>query len=136
MNSNKSEKILEYKEDLSVNRTILLVADNKDTISIFKFLFKDTGYELLFESTGSQGLKRIRQNDKIKLLILTLQLPDISGLEVLQEANLINDKIKIVVIDNFGVPEMKQRALDLGADLFFYEPINPQTVLKSINEIL
>jgi len=117
---------------------ILILTDDIDIRNTFKLLFKDSGYKLMFESKGIKMLEKLHKykNKRIKLLILAIELPDMSGLDMIHKLKYINDSVKTLLIDNFGVSEIMQQTLNFGADYMIRRPFIPEHILKSINKIL
>lgn len=130
------------KKKLSDNKyekgIILILTDDIDIRNTFKLLFKDSGYELMFESKGIKMLEKLHKykNKRIKLLILAIELPDMSGLDMIHKLKYINDSIKTLLIDNYGVPDIMQQTLDFGTDYMIRRPFIPEHLLKSVHKIL
>ena len=115
--------------------TIFILTDDVNLKNIFRLLFKDTGYKLLFETNGINGLKRLEKKG-IKLIILAIQLPDMSGLDMIHKLRFINGEIKTLLIDNFGVPEIMQQTLNFGKEYLIRKPFIPEHILKSVYKVL
>src|SRR5882762_5598747 len=62
-------------------RTVLVVEDNELNMKLFRDLLQTRGYSVLQTGDGMEALKLARQH-KPDLIIMDIQLPQVSGLEV------------------------------------------------------
>ncbi|MCG2676411.1 response regulator [bacterium] len=114
---------------------VLIIDDERDMCWILRKVFEDVGYKVVTAHKGREGIEKARK-DRADLAILDLKLPDMNGLEVLPTLKKINPKMSIVVITAFGTQEMKEAALDLGADHFLDKPFRVEKILKVTREAL
>jgi DNA-binding NarL/FixJ family response regulator len=69
-------------------------------------------------STGAEALEcfgKCRPN----AVLLDIDLPDMSGLDVLQHIKTAHSHCLVVMLTNYGSPEFRRRCAELGADFFF-----------------
>lgn len=95
---------------------IVLVEDDSDIGLMYRIQLESDGFEIHHAQTGPDGLRLIRSL-KPDLVLLDLRLPGMDGFEILSavrgDAEL--EALPMVVISNFGDPEMIARARELGA---------------------
>src|SRR3989339_1029323 len=96
------------------------------------------GFKVLEATTGLQGLK-VAQKEIPDLILLDLNLPELSGFEVLaqlkREDNTKN--IKVLILTNYSQKENIDKCLELGADDYLIKAhFVPSEVIKKIKDIL
>src|SRR4030042_6665741 len=99
-----------------MSNKILIVDDEKDITLVLKEFFVSKGYEVLTAFNGRDAMGFLKQPG-IDLILLDMQMPDISGMEILREAKKTYRGAKIVVLTGFS-DEYKEEAEKLGCDGF------------------
>lgn len=90
-------------------KKILLVDDEDSIRLVYEEEFKEEGYEVIAADNGTDALALFK-NDTPDLVILDIQMPGMSGIEVLRRMKTIDSSIPVILSSAF--PEFKQ---DLGA---------------------
>jgi DNA-binding NtrC family response regulator len=101
--------------------TLLLVDDDPAVLRAIGDYFEKLGYEVWREATGDQGIEtfhRVRPD----VVILDLNLPDASGLVVLER--LRRDNGAVILLTGQGDIETAVRAMQLGAENFLTKPVD------------
>ena len=115
-------------------RQILIVDDYPGARYLRSRILSDGGYEVLEAGTGTEGLKMARTL-KPSLILLDVNLPDISGLEVCERLKQDPETASIPVIQITGAwlsEEDRQRGLASGADAYLAEPVDDATLLRNV----
>lgn len=81
--------------------------------------------------TGSEGIKLVRDL-KPDIVLVDIGLPDISGLQVIQQIRVESSKIKIAVLSSHSSQYIVQSALNAGADSYVLKKTNLGLVLEAI----
>jgi len=112
-------------------RKILAVDDEKDMQSLFEQRFRKeikTGLvEFAFASSGEEALSYMEANNHEAVLILSdINMPGMSGLELLQEIKhrFFSPPPIVMMITAYGDAENYNTAIRLGADDFLTKPID------------
>jgi DNA-binding NtrC family response regulator len=101
--------------------TLLLVDDDANILRAIGDYFEHLGYEVLREATGDAGVEtflRVRPD----VVILDLNLPDASGLVVLERLRRENGAV--ILLTGQGDIETAVRAMQLGAENFLTKPVD------------
>ena len=101
--------------------TLLLVDDDQAVLRAIGDYFERLGYEVLREATGDAGVetfKRVRPD----VVILDLNLPDASGLDVLERLRRENGAV--ILLTGAGDIQSAVRAMQLGAENFLTKPVD------------
>jgi len=96
------------------------------------------GFKVLEAINGLQGLK-VAQKEKPDLILLDLNLPEMSGFEVLSQLKRDDDTkgIRILILTNYSQKEDIDRCLGLGADDYLIKAhFVPSEVINKIKVIL
>ena len=109
---------------------ILIIEDDKVILKFIKLALETNGYQVSGTDQGSIGLN-IVLNQNPDLILLDLGLPDIDGMQVLDEVRKIA-KTPIIVISARGRENDKVLALDRGANDYVTKPFNIGEVLARI----
>ncbi len=118
-------------------KKILIVEDNELNMKLFNDLLETSGYET---QQTREGLKAIDIARKFlpDLILMDIQLPEVSGLEV---AKWIKDDeelaaIPIVAITAFAMKGDKQRILEGGCEAYLSKPISITIFLDTIKSLV
>jgi CheY-like chemotaxis protein len=115
-------------------RQILIVDDYPGARYLRSRILSDGGYEVLEAGTGADALA-IARTLKPSLILLDVNLPDISGLEVCERLKKDPETAAIPVIQITGAwltEEDRQRGLGSGADAYLIEPVDDITLLRNV----
>ncbi|HEY8519171.1 MAG TPA: response regulator [Gammaproteobacteria bacterium] len=69
-------------------------------------------------------------------LILDLQMPAMTGLELQQRLHELHVHLPIIVITAYDEPETRARCLALGAERYFCKPVDGHSLIESVQELI
>jgi two-component system, cell cycle response regulator len=106
-------------------KKVLIIDDSLDALEITKFRLARESLEILCAEGGIQGVETARLQ-KPDLILLDLEMPDMSGLQVLRELKSDVDLCMIPVLFLTGIAsyEDKVQCLDLGAIDYIIKPFD------------
>ncbi|MEJ2698421.1 MAG: response regulator, partial [Desulfuromonadales bacterium] len=84
---------------------------------------KKQGYDVFAAGTGEEALKVVREESP-DLMLLDIQLPGISGLEVLEKVKEGEEEIIVIMVTALGVLETAVKAMRMGAYDYINKPFN------------
>ncbi len=117
----------------TVNKTILIVEDEPDTVEMFAEMMRLSGYRVL-KSYGSKSAISMLAQEKPDGVILDLMLPDVSGLEVLRfirsQPTLMH--IPVIVISAKSLPGDIKTGMEMGASIYLTKPVTFLEFKKAI----
>lgn len=116
---------------------VLIVEDNLEQAHLTKLLVEEYGFSANFVTNSVDALYLI-QNDQPRVVILDLMMPHMDGLRLCQQIkNSARMKQTKVIIYSGKVYESDRRkALELGADAFFFKPARATALIGKIKELL
>jgi CheY-like chemotaxis protein len=122
-----------------VNMLILVVDDEPDVEILFRQQFRRelrTGrFTMEFAQSAPIALQRINDaKDQSLILILSdINMPEMSGLELLPKAKALRPDVPIIMITAYGDAETKRKALESGAESLLTKPIDFGTLRGEID---
>jgi len=89
-------------------KKILIIEDNEANRYLMRFILENGGHTVITVNNGLDGVDAANQ-EKIDLIIMDIQLPDIDGLETTKRirSSKSDGKIPIVAVTSFAMPGAK-----------------------------
>lgn len=114
-------------------KRVLVVEDNPLNMKLFAAMIAAEGYEVLEAGDGRKGLETA-QRQHPDLIILDIQLPGMSGLEVIRnlKADAATHDIPIIATTAFAAPSDEASILASGCDAYMAKPIAISQFLELI----
>lgn len=114
--------------------TILVVEDDQTIQNFIKISLKTKGYKYILAEDGLTGISLFYANNP-DLVLLDLGLPDIDGMQVLNQIRQ-ESETPVIVVSARGQEKEKVGALDGGADDYIVKPFNAGELLARIRVAL
>ncbi|MEC8652444.1 MAG: sigma-54 dependent transcriptional regulator [Planctomycetota bacterium] len=115
--------------------TVLIVDDHRAVREELAFALNFDGWTTVEAEDGPSGLARALEPD-VDLVLLDVKLPDLDGLEVLQQLKAARPELPVVMISGHGDLETAVLAVRRGAYDFLQKPFESDRVLLSIQNAL
>jgi len=113
---------------------ILIVENEPDTVQTVEMLFRDYGgFDVIAALKGAEGIA-LAQQEHPDMLLLNLDLPDMSGFRVFREAKAANPDLMVYVFTGFDDEEFRDRAVSMGARDYLVKPMPMEQILAKIQE--
>jgi len=116
---------------------ILIVDDNADIVTMLEDRLQASGYSTVVARDGQQALEQIEQESP-HLVLLDLDLPKLSGLEVLKRLSRLKraDNLSVIVMTAHGSIHAAVEAMKEGAYDFLTKPLEKDHLLIVIRKAL
>lgn len=120
---------------------ILIVDDEKDVEMLFRQKFrkevKFNDLELMFAFSGKEALELLEREDppKVVYVFSDINMPGMTGLELLKVVKKRFPDIKVSMISAYGDAENYNKAKESGAQEFFTKPIDFDSLKKEISQL-
>jgi two-component system cell cycle response regulator DivK len=118
-------------------KTVLIVEDNELNMKLFRDLLEAHGYETLESRDGAEALKVARQS-RPDLVLMDIQLPEVSGLEVakwMKEDDKLRD-IPIIAVTAFAMKGDEEKIREGGCEAYLAKPISLTNFLETVERYL
>jgi CheY-like chemotaxis protein len=122
-----------------VNPLVLVVDDEPDVEVLFRQQFRRDlragRFTMEFAQSGPLALQRITDAGKRSLILILsdINMPGMSGLELLPKAKAARPDVPIIMITAYGDAETKRQVLENGADALLTKPIDFKTLRGEID---
>ena len=118
-------------------KCILVVEDNKLDMKLLKDILERSGYETLQAEDGLEAINLAFASPP-DLILIDIQLPEISGLEVTRQlrGDDRSRRIPIVAVTAFAMGWHEREALDSGCDAYISKPISVLGFLNTVQSFL
>jgi len=118
-------------------KTILIVEDNELNMKLFNDLLERSGHKTLRAKTGVEGVALAREHHP-DLILMDIQLPEVSGLEV---TKWIKDdptlrSIPVIAITAFAMKGDEEKIRQGGCEAYLSKPISVTKFLETVNSFL
>jgi two-component system cell cycle response regulator DivK len=120
-----------------MTKTVLIVEDNELNMKLFNDLLEANGRATLRTKSGVEAIKLAREH-KPDLILMDIQLPEVSGLEVtrwLKEDPELRH-IPVVAITAFAMKGDEEKILEGGCEGYLSKPISVGKFLETVNAFL
>jgi two-component system, cell cycle response regulator DivK len=121
----------------AIHKTVLIVEDHELNMKLFHDLLQTRGYSILQARDGAEGLKLARQH-RPDLIVMDVQLPEISGLEVMKWIKSDDEltEIPIVAVTAFAMKGDEENIRAGGCDAYIAKPISVRNFLETIERFI
>lgn len=114
-------------------KNILLVDDDKDLSKSLSELFDSTKFNFKFLNDGVEVTDYINRNN-LDLVMLDVNLPTMSGLDVLKQIKQIDEELPVIVISGFVSTENAIEAMREGAYEYLTKPFQLDKLINTVNK--
>ena len=104
---------------------ILLIDDDLNLCKVISHQLQKNGHEVVLANSGNEGLICF-QNSNFDLIITDIQMPDITGIEVLKKIRQIDKQVIVIIITAYGSVENAIEACRLGANDYITKPFGQE----------
>src|SRR6266852_2514068 len=112
--------------------TLLVIDDEQSVRYSFRRIFEGDGVRVLTAATAAEGLEQISR-DSPDVVVLDLQLPDRSGLDVFREIHAGDPKRPVIFITAHGTTETAIEAMKSGAFDYLVKPVDLERLSHILN---
>ena len=121
----------------TMSKTVLIVEDNELNMKLFHDLLEAHGYQTLQTRTGIEALELARAHHP-DLILMDIQLPEVSGLEVTKWIKEDDDlkTIPVIAVTAFAMKGDEERIRQGGCEAYISKPISVVKFLETVRSYL
>ena len=119
------------------SKTVLIVEDNELNMKLFHDLLDAHGYATIETRNGMDALRLAREH-RPNLILMDIQLPEVSGLEVTKWLKEDDDlrEIPVVAVTAFAMKGDEERIRRGGCEAYISKPISIGTCIETIRHFI
>ena len=120
-----------------MSKTILIVEDNELNMKLFNDLLQAHGYDTVQTMDGRDAIKLAREHNP-DLILMDIQLPEMSGLEVTKMMKADDDleSIPVIAVTAFAMKGDEEKIREGGCEGYIAKPISVPIFLETVNKFL
>jgi len=109
----------------TTKKTVWIIEDEEALIDMYGSALKKLGFEIVSDTTGWASMDRIKRikegkEEEPDLLLLDLLLPDLNGIQLLQEIREHSETkdLPVFILTNYTAPELKEMGFELQVEKY------------------
>jgi len=115
--------------------TILVIDDERMICDLLRSVFSAHGHEVFTATSGREALEIFRKR-KPRFTLLDLCMPEMDGIEVLQEMRKINPNASVIVLTGGGTDALEIRARGLGVTDFLRKSLPLEVLVRATDKVI
>lgn len=113
----------------------LIIDDDVSTLDLMRFQLKSEGFDVTTAENGTRGLSFIKEN-QYDIILTDLNLPDVSGIEMVKQSKQILPETEIIMVTGFGSTEKAIEATKAGAFYYVEKPVDFDELMVLISKAI
>jgi len=118
---------------MSITIKMLVVEDDADSAEFLRLLLQPQGYHVRTAPTGKLAREELTQW-KPEIILMDLMLPDVEGLDLLNDFRRISPATQVIVVSGHGSIAIAVEAMEGGALSFIEKPINLSVLTAQLHK--
>lgn len=118
-----------------IDKKILLVEDNESTALYMKEILEDINAEVVHAKNGEEAL-RLYVKGKFDIVLMDIQLPDISGSEVIHKIKESDDTTPFFAVTAYAMSDERDRFITQGFNEYLSKPLREDQLFSLMNKYL
>lgn len=121
-----------------IDKTILLIEDSEDIVSIVRFMLEREGYDVVTAIDGRAADKAVDSMPPPGIVILDAMLPYVDGFSLLRKIRQSDtwSSVPVIMLTAKGGQDDVLRGFETGADDYMVKPFNSEELLARIRRLL
>lgn len=121
----------------TMKKKILIVEDNDLNLKLFRDLLAAHGYDTIETKDGVEAIA-LTISEHPDLILMDIQLPEISGLDVTRrlKSDVATSEIPIIAVTAFAMKDDEEKILAAGCEAYISKPISIVPFLNTVRRFL
>ncbi len=131
----KTTKILTpEKEVQNKNLKILIAEDDEASSQLISIHIREFGTEAIKVQNGREAVEVCRNNPDIDLILMDIQMPELSGYDATQQIRQFNKEVIIIALTAFALAGDREKAIEAGCNDYISKPVKMAELVKMIQK--
>ena len=126
----KQPRLLHGKEN------VLVVDDEGPVSEVISGMLKNLGYKVTVVNSGQQALTLFRKRKRFDVVVLDINMPEMSGKETFQKIKEINPDTRVIISTGYGTKSIESMPLREAVDGFLEKPYQLEELSKTMRAVL
>lgn len=111
--------------------SILIIDDDTSVLETTAVLLREHGYSVISCENAKDAMAKLREN-KVDVVLTDIRMPEVSGLELLEEVRSINMDIPVILMTAYAELDVAVSAMGKGAFDFIVKPYKSELLVHSV----
>jgi len=118
--------------------SLLVVEDNTISQRMLEVMLQSNGYSVVTAKNGRQALERLAERDDVQMILTDLMMPEMDGLQLLEEIAKIPKwkAIPVIVLTSLSDADTVRRVMQLGCRNYLVKPLKEDLVIPKVKALL
>jgi DNA-binding response OmpR family regulator len=116
-------------------KRILLVDDEQHIVDVVEYILRENAFDVVVAADGDAGLRKFAECIP-DLVLLDLNLPGMSGLDLFREMRRLRSSVPVVMLTSRAEEIDRVVGLELGADDYVTKPFSPRELAARVRAVL
>lgn len=139
--NSQTDRVMEPDKDIAIDyqfkgELILVAEDDPYSFEYIERLLHLNNLQVLNTTTGDETINKTLENDRIKLVLMDIQMPGISGMEAAKKIKKHRPQLPILAQTAYTSKELKEQIISTGFDGYLTKPFDKEKLLKLIYDNL
>lgn len=103
--------------------TIMVVEDDAATRRLYRFLLRNSGYDVIEAEDGIDALEKLAIHD-CDVIITDMNMPRMGGIEFVRTLRQNRSQVYVIMVTAFGTPDTEKNALRTGVNEYLTKPFD------------
>jgi two-component system, chemotaxis family, chemotaxis protein CheY len=118
-----------------MSKKIIVIDDSVAVRQQVGMALKQAGFDVVEAVDGEQGLATIRGTKDAAMAICDVNMPKMSGLEVLESLSKSGSQLPVLMLTTEGKPELVERAKKNGAKGWIVKPFKAELLIAAVKKL-
>jgi two-component system sensor histidine kinase RpfC len=127
---------LVQRKQVNQSLNILLAEDNKVNQEVIGEILRQVNYNVHIVEDGEQALDALAGDDEYDLVLLDMNMPKVSGLDVLKQFRFMDTSAStpVLMLSADALPETIKECMEAGANDYLTKPVSLTSLLESVSQ--
>ncbi len=118
-----------------LNLKILIAEDDETSGDLLSIIMDNLGKEIIRVVNGTEAIEACRINPDIDLIMMDIQMPNLSGYEACRQIRQFNKEVIIIAQTAYGLSGDREKAIEAGCNDYISKPIDPESIVQMVRNL-